>query len=193
MGGADFAESIRQALQKANEEVIAYALDHPEAYGMGATMSVAVVDGGKLYVGHVGDTKVYVIDGGISQVTKDHSLVQELIDRGEIKPEEARTHPQRNVVTRAVGARRRLEVDTYSRTIPEGGYVLVCSDGLVNEVEEAEIRKLVLEAGKAQEACEKLVELANKRGGQDNISVVVVGPLKGRPQAETVIKRRPEK
>jgi protein phosphatase len=188
-GKSDYSEDIRQALSKANEEILAYALDHPEAQGMGTTVSVVVIDGNSLYVGHVGDTRVYVINGGIKQITKDHSLVQELIDRGEIKPEEARTHPQRNVVTRAVGVKRRLEVDTYSCTLSMGGYVLVCCDGLVNELEDEEIRKIVLESEKAQEACNRLVELANKRGGRDNISVVIVGPLKP-AEKDTIIKKR---
>jgi len=188
-----YENTMREAFDHANKEVVSYALEHPECAGMGCTASVAVIDGDQLYVGHVGDTRVYVVNGGIRQITKDHSVVQELVDKGEITPEEARKHPQKNVITRAVGVKPKLKVDVYQESLSDGSYVVVCCDGLVNEVEDVEIKDAVLEARDSQEACNKLVKLANERGGQDNVSVVVVGPLRGikaeAVEAKTVIRR----
>jgi protein phosphatase len=189
----EYENAVREGFDMANQEVIGYALDHPECAGMGSTASVAILDGDQLYVGHVGDTRVYTVDGGITQVTKDHSLVQELIDEGEIKPEDAKRHPQKNVITRAVGIKPKLKVDTYSKTLRDGSYVLVCCDGLVNEVEDEKIRDVVLGSKNPQEACDKLVALANEHGGRDNISVVVLGPVGGVKSetldAKTIIRK----
>ncbi|MEM2192734.1 MAG: Stp1/IreP family PP2C-type Ser/Thr phosphatase, partial [Candidatus Hadarchaeales archaeon] len=186
---------LRKAVENANREILAHATNHPECAGMGCTVSVALIDGNKLHVAHVGDTRVYVVDGGIKQITKDHSLVQELVDKGEITPEQARKHPKKNVITRAVGIQPKVEVDVYSEDLADGSYVVVCCDGLVNEVEDSEIMSVVLGAGNPQEACDRLVELANQRGGRDNISVVVVGPVGGLPvaglEAKTVIRKPP--
>jgi len=192
----EYKKALRESFGNANREIIDYALNNPECTGMGTTASAAVIDDGMLHVAHVGDTRVYVIDGGIEQVTKDHSLVQELVDKGEITPEEARKHPKKNVITRAIGIGAELEVDTYSKTLVDGSYVLVCCDGLVNEVGDEEIRETVLGSRDPQEACDRLVNLANKNGGRDNISVIVVGPVKGIPAAElgaeTVVRKKPK-
>jgi serine/threonine protein phosphatase PrpC len=157
---------------------------------MGTTASAVVIDGAQLYVGHVGDTRVYVIKNKITQITKDHSLVQELLDKGEITPEEARNHPQKNVITRAIGVGSNLEVDVFSETLEEGDYVLLCCDGLVNEVEDKEIMRIVLDSERLQDACDELIDLANKRGGKDNVSVVIIGPIKA-PEAGEEIEEGP--
>jgi protein phosphatase len=188
-----YEDAMREAFERANQEVVSHALDHPECAGMGCTASAAVIDDDQLYVGHVGDTRVYVVNGGIRQITKDHSVVQELVDKGEITPEEARKHPQKNVITRAVGVRPKLKADVYQESLSDGSYVVVCCDGLVNEVDNVEIRDAVLDSRDPQEACNRLVKLANERGGRDNVSVVVVGPLRGikaeTVEAKTVIRR----
>jgi serine/threonine protein phosphatase PrpC len=188
--GKDFEEALRESFRKANEKIMDHALGHPECVGMGTTASAAVIDGAQLYVGHVGDTRVYVIKNKITQITKDHSLVQELLDKEEITPEEARNHPQKNVITRAIGVGSKLEVDVFRKTLEEGDYVLLCCDGLVNEVEDQEIMCIVLDSERLQDACDGLVNLANKRGGRDNISVVVVGPIKV-PEAEEEMEEGP--
>jgi protein phosphatase len=189
--------ALREGFQKANLEILNYVASNPEAKGMGTTASAAVLDGDQLHVGHVGDTRVYVIDGGIRQVTKDHSLVQELVDKGLITPEEARVHPQRSVVTRAVGIEPKLKIDVRSETLPAGSYVLVCCDGLVNEVDDQTIANIVREFKNPQKACERLVDLANERGGRDNISVVILGPVKGSKgevsESMTIVRRAPQK
>lgn len=176
--GKAYEEALRDGFLKANQNIIDRTLGHSECIGMGTTASAAIIDGARLYVGHVGDTRVYIIKDEMIQVTKDHSLVQELLDKEEITPEQARKHPQKNVITRAIGASSNLEVDVFSRTLEEGDYVLVCCDGLVNEVEDQEIKRIVLNSAKLQDACDELVNLANKRGGRDNISVIAIGPIK---------------
>jgi len=188
--GKDFQEALRESFRKANEKIMDHALGHPECIGMGTTASAVVIDGAQLYVGHVGDTRVYVIKNKITQITKDHSLVQGLLDKEEITPEEARNHPQKNVITRAIGVGSKLEVDVFCKTLEEGDYVLLCCDGLVNEVEDQEIMRMVLDSERLQDACDELVNLANKRGGRDNISVVVIGPIEV-PEAGEVIEEGP--
>ena len=157
---------------------------------MGTTASAAIIIDNLLCVGHVGDTRVYIIRDKMIQLTKDHSLVQELIDKGDITAEQARFHSQRNVITRAVGISSNLKVDVLSRILSEGDYVLLCCDGLINEVEDDEMFNLVLKSKDSQDACERLVNLANDRGGKDNISVIVVGPLEISEQIHcpTVVK-----
>jgi protein phosphatase len=179
----DYEDALRMSFVKADRAIMMIHDDHictDYCKGAGTTVSAVIIDGIQLYVGHVGDTRVYVIGkDGISQVTKDHSLVQELVDRGEITPEEARKHPQKNVITRAVGinVRDSNQVDVYYRVLKEGDYVLLCSDGLVTEVEDQEIMRTVLELKNPQKICDELIRLANERGGRDNISVVVIGPI----------------
>lgn len=177
--GQKLEDSLRASFQKANETIIDYAKNNPECEGMGTTASAAIIVGARLHVGHVGDTRVYVMrNHDITQITKDHSLVQELVDKGEITPEEARTHPQKNYITRAIGARSNLQVDIFSRTLEDGDFILLCCDGLVNEVEDHEILHITLDSESLQDACDELVDLANKRGGRDNISVILIGPIK---------------
>ena len=174
----EYMKLLKDSFFKANQVVAAAALSGPECVGMGTTASAVIIDSGQLFVVHVGDTRVYVIKkGDIRQVTKDHSYVQMLVDSGEISAEQARTHPRKNEITRAIGVGSRLDTDFYSRVLEDGAYVLICCDGLVNELTDEEIMREVLGSGKLQDICDKLVKLANERGGRDNISVILIGPI----------------
>jgi protein phosphatase len=175
--GDNYEARLRASLLHANNVILDYVETHPADYGMGSTVSIALIAGRRLYIGHVGDTRVYLIRNQIIQVTKDHSIVQHLIDRGVITHEQARTHPRKNEVTRALGIQSDVEVDTHSLLLETGDYVLLCCDGLINEVRDAEIKDLVLQSPHAQQACNTLIDLANTRGGHDNISIILAGPF----------------
>jgi protein phosphatase len=164
------AEVLRNAVQKANEIVSEQV---PEG---GTTVTAAAIMGNLVYIAHVGDSRAYLItQDGIEQITRDHSLVQRLIELDQLTPEDAIEHPQRNVLYRAIGQSESLDVDAITRQIPPGGYLLLCSDGLWNLVGKEEIQEIVLQhSGSNQAACEALVGLANERGGPDNITVVLV-------------------
>ncbi len=171
---ATYHRALRSAVALANQAIFAEVDRHPECQGMGTTLSMAIADGRTLHVANVGDSRVYVINQReIYQVIRDHSLVQELVDRGEIKPEEARHHPRKNVITMALGVTEEVTPDIGVLTVEPGDIILVCCDGLINHVEDEDIRRVVVETSDTQRACDVLVALANKGGGTDNISVVI--------------------
>lgn len=176
---ADPGEIINQALtaavKRANLRIYETGRGDEVLSGMGTTMTAAVVFGQTLYVGHVGDSRAYVINRwGIEKVSRDHSLVGRLVEIGQITEEEALVHPQRNLIYRALGTYPNVEVDTYQRSLKLGDWVLLCSDGLTGHVKDAELQSIVLEHSDPQLAAQHLVNLANLRGGEDNISVVLV-------------------
>jgi protein phosphatase len=142
----------------------------------GTTVTAAAVMGGLAYIAHVGDSRAYLVsEERIEHVTRDHSLVQRLIELDQLTPEDALEHPQRNVLYRALGQSDNLDVDAITRQISPGGYLLICSDGLWNLVSNEEIQQIVLEhQDNTQLSCQKLVALANERGGSDNITVILV-------------------
>lgn len=162
-------EALVSAVQKANAEVM---LTVPEG---GTTVTVVTIINDLAHFAHVGDSRAYLItpDGNVEQITRDHSLVQRLIELGQLTPEEAADHPQKNVLYRAIGQSETLEVDTLTRRLPPNSRVLICSDGLWGYINSEEIHTLVME-NPPQEACDKLVALANTRGGNDNITAIVL-------------------
>ncbi|MBI5960552.1 MAG: Stp1/IreP family PP2C-type Ser/Thr phosphatase [Chloroflexi bacterium] len=163
------AEVLRAAVQKANDAVTEEIPDG------GTTVTVTVVLGDMAYIAHVGDSRAYMItDDGIEQITRDHSLVQRLIELDQLTPEEAPDHPQRNVLYRALGQSDSLDVDAITRRLPPRARLLLCSDGLWNMVSEDHIQAVLAKHHQAQTACEELVKMANDRGGPDNISMIVV-------------------
>jgi PPM family protein phosphatase len=177
---ATYDRELRAAVANANQAIFDEARRHPECEGMGTTLSLAIVDGRDLYIANVGDSRTYIInEEEIFQVTRDHSLVQELVDRGELRPEEARHHPRKNVITMALGVYDEVTPDIGCLTAEPGDLVLVCCDGLINHVEDEDIQRVVVESSDPQTACEILVALANKGGGTDNISIIIarVQPL----------------
>jgi protein phosphatase len=141
----------------------------------GTTLTIAVVMGRSAYIAHVGDTRVYWFNQNtLKQITKDHSLVQRLVELGQETSEGALTHPQRNVLYRAIGQGSTMEVDTYFQNLPPGSSLFLCSDGLWGLVKNEALRETFQAANTPQEACEQLIALANKNGGEDNITAVVV-------------------
>lgn len=166
---APITEMLIEAVQKANEEVLKHVPDG------GTTLTAVTVIGNLAYIAHVGDSRVYLVNNNlIEQITRDHSLVQRLKELGQITDDEMLDHPQRNVLYRALGQGESLEVDTLTRRLPARSKLLLCSDGLWNQVEEREILDIIVKHSSPQEACGKLVELANARGGFDNISAIVL-------------------
>ncbi|NIM92665.1 MAG: SpoIIE family protein phosphatase [Anaerolineales bacterium] len=162
-------EMLREALEDANTAVV------ERVPGGGTTLTAALLLGQQVTIGHVGDSRAYMISNdGIKALTRDHSLVERLKELGQLSEAEAATHPQRNVLYRAVGQGANLEVDVLSHPIPADGYLLVCSDGLWGVVPEEKIENIVLNNNDPQEACEKLVQAANAAGGPDNITAILV-------------------
>jgi PPM family protein phosphatase len=172
-----YDDLLRKAFYKANSEILEYTETHPEAQGMGTTISVAIInDNQGLYIGSVGDSRVYIInrEKGAIQLTKDHTFVQELVDKGKITKEEAKRHPKKGVLNQAVGSFAEITVDTFSRRLDDNDYILLCCDGLTNHISDDEIAQIVLDnVANPQVACDKLVARANERGGKDNISVII--------------------
>jgi protein phosphatase len=172
---------LRKAAREANNRVYAESRADDNRKGMGTTLTIALIVGDRLHVASVGDSRAYLLNAGgvtadgatTAQLTSDHSLVARLVDIGQITPEQARTHPQRNLLYRSIGTDPAVEVDTLSEQLEPGDVVLLCSDGLFNHVRDEEIAQIALEAD-PDRACERLVALANERGGRDNISVVIV-------------------
>jgi protein phosphatase len=141
----------------------------------GTTVTAALGFGQMVYVGHVGDSRAYLINRfGIEKVSRDHSLVGRLIESGQITPEQAATHPQRNLIYRSLGTYANVEVDIYQRQFKIGDWLLLCSDGLTGHLLDEELQVVVMQTADPNLAARKLVNLANQRGGEDNITVVLV-------------------
>jgi serine/threonine protein phosphatase PrpC len=165
---------LRQAIKAANREIRRVSGANPAYQGMGATMTAAVIHDGKAIIAQVGDSRGYMIrEGHIQQVTKDQSLVQAMLDAGQLTEEAARDFHFRNVILKALGAEDEVEPDISVITLVHGDYLLLCSDGLSNKVGNVEMHDTILEAESLAAACDRLVALANERGGEDNITLVV--------------------
>jgi PPM family protein phosphatase len=171
----DVKENLLRAIREANNRINEYTIDHPDLIGMGTTCIAMVVTNQRGYIAHVGDSRVYHITGkSITQLTKDHSKVAEMERRGLITADEARHHPERSQLYRALGTRSTVEVDMIEDIdLGANEYFVMCTDGLFNNVEKEEIRDIVL-SNAPPEAAQALVQLANQRGGQDNITVQVI-------------------
>ena len=180
---------VAELIQEANRRVYQRSSQDASASGMGTTMTVALVEDGAVVFGHVGDSRAYLIrDGRLEQLTEDHSLVAELVRSGKLSPEEAETHPQRSVITRALGTDPDVDVDTFSIPTHPGDLFMLCSDGLTSMVEdEAILEGVEKNRGDLQTAVKTLIRAANKGGGEDNITVVFfeIGEDPGEPLEET--------
>ena len=160
---------MRQSLEEANQAVVA------RVPGGGTTLTAVLMLGHQVTIGHVGDSRAYLIDKSSAKpITRDHSLVKRLEELGQLKPEEAEVHPQRNVLYRAIGQGANLEVDVFTQPVPRDAFLLLCSDGLWGVVPDLAIQKIVTTARNPQDACEELVKAANAAGGPDNITAVLV-------------------
>lgn len=168
-------EVIRIALKEANNRIIQSSISSIHLQGMGTTEVIAVYSEGRVYMGNVGDSRGYLIKPDkIVQLTKDHSVVQDLKDQGLITEEEAKVHPYRNVITRCLGMQAEIEVDTFNIDLDVGDKVLMCTDGLTNLVSNDEMKEIATSSDDLEAICKKLVDTANERGGHDNITVVLL-------------------
>lgn len=186
-----FLESVSLSLQKhphkifqdairyANKELIEKSRTNPDLRGMGTTMVVLTIVGDKAYVANVGDSRLYLLEDELTQITIDHSLVQEMIRIGELTKESARNHPDKNIITRAVGAGKDINVDFFEFHITKDSVLLMCSDGLSNMVDEGQIAALLKSSRMPEKAGKKLIEAANRNGGKDNIAVIVINSDSG--------------
>ncbi len=144
---------------------------------MGTTLVAATVVGNTLYFANVGDSRLYLINDKIRQISKDHSLVEEMVRLGGIKAEEAKNHPDKNIITRAIGVKEDVEADIYEYRLKKGDVILMCTDGLSNMVEDEDMFDIVKGSRDMVEAVQMLIEKANSNGGRDNIGVVIAEPL----------------
>jgi PPM family protein phosphatase len=172
---AEAGEALRAVFLAANRRIRETAAKDAEFEGMGTTLVALLEDGDSIHLANVGDSRAYLLrNGELSQVTIDHTLVQELIDEGRLRPDEAERHPQRSIITRALGVESEVEVDLFTYKLLSGDRLLLCSDGLSGVVDEQRIRNVLLRVPEPQRAAEKLVAMANEGGGPDNITVVVL-------------------
>lgn len=169
---------LKEAFFRANRLLYEKSQNDADKAGMGTTIVAAVAAGNNLTVANIGDSRLYVInEKSITQITRDHSLVEEMVRLGGIDKEQARQHPDKNVITRAVGVLPEVSADFFEIRLERGDLVLMCTDGLTNMVEDAEIKRIVLGQRDIVEGTEKLVEAANANGGKDNITVVLIEPF----------------
>lgn len=168
---------IRAAIENANTQLLREASDNETMSGMGTTMVLVTIVGHYAYVANVGDSRLYLVDENkISQITKDHSLVEEMVRMGEISRDDARNHPDKNIITRALGAGRDVDVDFFDIRLTPGDILLLCSDGLSNMVPDEDIRQVIRTSETLEETGRRLVSMAKDNGGRDNIAVVLVEP-----------------
>lgn len=167
---------LQEAINKANEVIYRHSRENPELEGMGTTMVVATVLGQSMYLANIGDSRLYLLNSDtIRQVTEDHSLVEAMVRNGEIQKEEARLHPNKNIITRALGTSRTVIADFFEVTLKENDVVLMCTDGLSNMLEDEEILQIVNDYSESLMAtAAQLVKEANEHGGKDNIGVVLI-------------------
>lgn len=176
---ADLAGDIKTALQKtletANQAILKEAAEKNELNGMGTTVAVLYLESERAYVTHIGDSRVYYLSGNdLKQLTCDHSLVFELVKSGEITVEEAKIHPQRNILTRALGSNETLETEIIEIPVTPGDKFLLCSDGLTNSISEALIKELMSREEDLESIVDHMISTANELGGSDNITVILV-------------------
>lgn len=167
---------LKEAIKKANEILILEAQSDSDKNGMGTTVVAATIIGHRLYLANVGDSRLYVINETIKQISKDHSYVAEMIRMGRFTPDDERIKTKKNLITRAVGAAQKVKPDFFELDLKEKDIVLMCTDGLSNMVTDERIRQIVLLSNDTKEIAKTLVDEANKNGGQDNITVLVIKP-----------------
>lgn len=157
-----------------NTRLLDKAKESMDYEGMGTTLVVATVIDDILYVANVGDSRLYLVNDELRQITRDHSLVEEMISMGELERKDARTHEKKNIITRAIGGQSSVMADFFPVDIKVGDKVVMCSDGLCNMVDDDIIKKVVKDNNDIEQAATKLVEMANDNGGKDNISIIII-------------------
>jgi serine/threonine protein phosphatase PrpC len=168
-----FARAIRAATETANARIHRYATEHPENRGMGTTATIAGMLGDTLYLAQVGDSRAYLVRDGVArQITKDQSLMQKLVEAGELTAEEAEVSERRNIILQALGPEPAVKVDLTHQQVRRGDVLVLCSDGLSGQIRTSDIARVVVEEPDLAEVCKKLIDLANENGGPDNITVI---------------------
>lgn len=172
----EIEEVIRKAMVEANKKVFDLSQEYQEYSGMGTTVVVALIYRGRLYIGHIGDSRVYRLRQSVlRQLTKDHSYVQELLRQGSITIEEAKNHPQKNILLKALGCDRDIMPDVITKGFVKGDVILLCSDGLTNMVDDKRIYEIIMKnTSDLKVACKMLVDTANENGGKDNVSAIII-------------------
>lgn len=168
---------FEKAMNTANKKLRKVAESDITKKGMGTTVVAATCMGKYLQIANVGDSRLYIINDTIKQITTDHSYVEEMIRRGNLQRENARSNPNKNIITRAVGAKEEVKVDIYVMELTPGDLILMCSDGLTNMLEDEEIKMIIKKQRDIIEMAEELVKAANENGGKDNISVILIEPF----------------
>lgn len=167
---------LESAIQKANAEILRLSRDREDYTGMGTTLTCALDVGNEVYVGHIGDSVAFLIKGNsIAKLTKDHSLVQEMVDQGKLAEDDMAKHPQKNVITRSLGVQEEVRVDIMEVARRHFDYMLLCTDGLSDYVKKEELLEAHRKAGDQAQFAKEMVELAKARGSKDNISLVIFG------------------
>lgn len=167
---------VDEGIKYANKKIMEKAAEDENLRGMGTTMVVAYIEEGQLFVANIGDSRLYLLDKQINQVTEDHSFVATLVRAGELTPAEARVHPDKNVITRAVGAAENAKVDFFEVDLEPGDQILMCSDGLSNMVED-EVLYDIVKNTYIGDVVDGLIDEAKRNGGSDNIAVIVIDPF----------------
>lgn len=194
LDGDDVVQIVGNALRKANRAIHDRTLTEVDKQGMGTTASVLLISGPRYVIGQIGDSRVYLLrDGAFTQVTKDHSYVQEQVDAGFLTPEQARYHPYSNVITRCVGASPDVEPDIYRGEVRNGDLYLVASDGLTGMVDDRRLAQLLSSRAEPERKVQALISEANGRGGLDNITAIIVqvieaGPVSSDPNLTTEVR-----
>lgn len=176
IGKGEPASIIKEAIFKANNEIVINSIEEPNLEGMGTTVVLALQNGGKIYIANVGDSRAYLInDSRIEQLTDDHTLIAELVSAGKMTKEEARVHPKRNILTNAMGASLRADACIRPVIAEKGDCILLCTDGLTDMLTDDEIKGIVISPNlSTDEKCRELISRANEEGGRDNITVVLI-------------------
>ena len=170
-----FAVAIKSATEQANARIHRYATEHPENRGMGTTATVAGLLGDKLYLAQVGDSRAYLVRNGVAeQITKDQSLMQKLVEAGEMTAEEAEVSERRNIILQALGPESVVKVDLTHQQVRRGDTLVLCSDGMSGQMRTSDIARIVTESPDLIATCKNLIDLANENGGPDNITVIAV-------------------
>ncbi|HLJ80594.1 MAG TPA: PP2C family serine/threonine-protein phosphatase [Ktedonobacterales bacterium] len=176
-----YTDRLKAAVEQSSEAIVEYGRQHAEAKGLGSTVTVAMIAGDQAFIANVGDSRTYLFrDGKLHRLTHDHSLVERLVEAGQIEPEEVYDHPHRNLIYRSLGANKaEVEVDIFTERLKTGDVLLLCSDGLWEMVRDPQLESILGEVSDPAEATDILIERANENGGEDNITAVLVRYVEG--------------
>lgn len=172
-------DAINEAVTAANAYIYQRSRENSNLSGMGTTLVLATCIGNEAIVANIGDSRLYLVNDAMTQITRDHSLVEEMVTLGGIDREMARNHPDKNIITRAVGVKEKVAADFFEVDLTKGDKLLLCSDGLTNMLRDEEIYQIIQENKELEQAAKALIDAANENGGRDNIAVVLVEPFGG--------------